>query len=116
VVRSGRAIVYEPGYAVYHEHRQTLAQLKHQYWTWGLGFMAFLTKCRQSDPELRRQNCAIVTWWFMGHFLRVLRAIGGKSSLPASHEFAQWCGAIVGFSGEYRRSRKRTDRIAKAFR
>lgn len=116
VLRSGRPMGYEPSYAVYHEHRQTMAQLRHQYMTWGLGFMAYLTKCRRSDPALRRQQSNITRWWFVKHAAQVVRALFGRSSLPASHVFAQLKGGIVGFCGEYDRSRRRIDRIEKAFR
>ncbi|TJW35466.1 MAG: glycosyltransferase, partial [Mesorhizobium sp.] len=52
VLRSGRPMIYEPEYAVYHEHRETIEQLRRQYWTWGLGMMAFLVKSRRTDQAL----------------------------------------------------------------
>ena len=116
VLRSGNPMAYEPSYAVYHEHRQTMAQLRHQYMTWGLGFMAYLTKCRRTDPELRRQQSEITRWWFVKHAAQVVRALFGRSSMPTSHVFAQLKGGVIGVFGEYDRSRRRIARIEKAFR
>ena len=111
VLRSGRAIVYEPRYAVYHEHRETLPQLKRQYWTWGLGFMAFLAKSRRSDPALKRKQAAILRWWLLDKLAELAVAaccLGSASS-------ASWppsCGAASSaWLGEYDRSLKRVQKI-----
>jgi GT2 family glycosyltransferase len=41
VLRAGATLVYEPQAAVYHEHRRDMAVLRRQYYTWGVGFMAY---------------------------------------------------------------------------
>ena len=56
VIRAGHALVYEPGFMVFHQHRRDMDALLRQYRrSWGLGFMCYIVKCMKSDPE-RRAN------------------------------------------------------------
>jgi hypothetical protein len=111
VLRSGRAIVYEPRYAVYHEHRETLPQLKRQYWTWGLGFMAFLAKSRRSDPVLKRKQAAILRWWLLDKLADLAVAACCLRFRELGFLTAELRGGIVGMAGEYDRSLKRVQKI-----
>lgn len=113
VLRSGRPMVYQPQYAVYHEHRETLAQLRRQYWSWGLGFMAFLVKSRRSDPALRAKHRAMVRWWFLDQAKRTLRAFFALQGRELSFRSAELWGGIVGLAGEYGRSSVRSEAIRK---
>jgi glycosyltransferase involved in cell wall biosynthesis len=111
VLRSGRTMVYEPRYAVYHEHRETIPQLRRQYWTWGLGFMAFLAKSRRHDAALKGKQNAIVRWWLLDK----LGAIAGAACRLRLRELgflvAETWGGIVGIAGEYDRSLARVQKI-----
>jgi glycosyltransferase involved in cell wall biosynthesis len=111
VLRSGRPMVYEPTYAVYHEHRETLPQLRRQYWTWGLGFMAYLTKCRRADPELKARQSAIVWWWTLDRLAAVARAGLRGRWLELGFAWAELTGGVQGAMGEYDRSRARSQAI-----
>ncbi len=111
VLRSGRPLVYEPAYAVYHEHRETLAQLRHQYWTWGLGMMAFVTKAWRSDPENRPQLRALVRWWFLDQFRRAAVALATRRGSDLRFHLAELLGGIQGRAGEYDRSLRRVAAI-----
>lgn len=111
VLRSGRAIVYEPRYAVYHEHRETLPQLKRQYWSWGLGFMAFLAKSRRSDPALARKQAAILRWWLLDKLADLAVAACRLRFRELGFLTAELWGGIVGMAGEYDRSLKRVQKI-----
>jgi glycosyltransferase involved in cell wall biosynthesis len=111
VLRSGRAIIYEPRYAVYHEHRETLPQLKRQYWTWGLGFMAFLAKSRRSDPALKRKHAAILRWWLLDKLADLAVAACCLRFRELGFLTAELWGGIVGMAGEYDRSLKRAQKI-----
>jgi glycosyltransferase involved in cell wall biosynthesis len=111
VLRSGRAMVYEPSYAVFHEHRETLAQLRHQYWTWGLGFMAFLVKSHRGDPPLRRRQAAAVWWWICDRLAAMARAAVRRRRLEFGFAWAEFRGGLQGLAGEYDRSRARSQRI-----
>ncbi len=114
VLRSGRPVVYEPTYAVYHEHRETLAQLRHQYWTWGLGMMAFMTKAWRSDPQNRPQLRALVRWWFLDQIRLVLFAVAGRRLHDLRFHLAELLGGIQGRAGEYDRSLARVAAIRGA--
>jgi glycosyltransferase involved in cell wall biosynthesis len=111
VIRAGYIIVYEPRYAVYHEHRETLKQLRRQYWSWGLGFMAFLDKSRRTDPDLGERQRAMMKWWFRD---KVIALFGGLFSLNIRRTgdvAAELVGGLQGIFGEYDRSLKRSQRI-----
>ncbi|UCI06466.1 glycosyltransferase family 2 protein [Mesorhizobium sp. B1-1-8] len=111
VLRSGRPIVYEPEYAVYHEHRETIDQLRRQYWTWGLGMMAFLVKSRRTDGELRARHRAMVRWWFFDRLKALARAARRLQGRDFRFGIAELWGGIYGLAGEYDRSRVRVQTI-----
>ncbi len=111
VLRSGRTMVYEPEYAVRHEHRETVPQLRRQYWTWGLGMMAFLVKSYRTDRELRPRHRAMVRWWFLDQSKALLRAAGGFRGRDLRFRAAELAGGICGLAGEYDRSRARVNAI-----
>ncbi len=111
VLRSGHAIVYEPRYAVFHEHRETMAQLRRQYWSWGLGFMAFLEKARRTDPGMRRRQDAMVRWWFRDKLISLTGALRDFDLRRTGDLAAELRGAIQGLLGEYDRSLARSRRI-----
>ncbi len=111
VLRSGYAIVYEPRYAVFHEHRETMAQLRRQYWSWGLGFMTFLEKARRTDPGMRQRQDAMVRWWFRDKLISLAGALGALDRRRAGDLAAELRGAIRGLLGEYDRSVARSRRI-----
>jgi glycosyltransferase involved in cell wall biosynthesis len=111
VLRSGRTIVYEPRYVVYHEHRESLAQLRRQYWTWGLGFMSFLTKSRRSDAALRSKQDAIIRWWLLDKLSALVGAACRLRVREIGFLLAELWGGIVGMAGEYDRSLTRVRKI-----
>jgi GT2 family glycosyltransferase len=54
IIRAGYPLVYEPQFLVFHQHRREIEALRRQYRrSWGLGFMAFVTKCYRTDPLQR---------------------------------------------------------------
>ena len=111
VLRTGRGIVYEPTYAVYHEHRETIPQLRHQYWTWGLGFMAFIVKARRADPALREMHDDVVRWWFKHQLTSLLHWVRHRSLRFTLFTLAELRGGIQGLLGEYERSERRSQHI-----
>jgi hypothetical protein len=111
VVRGGYPLVYEPSCAVFHEHRRDLKALRRQYWSWGLGLMAFICKCYQTDPSQRPKLRALVRWWF-SHQLRQLQlSMRRKHMLPPDMILAELRGGVSGLLGEYKRSQKRVAEI-----
>ena len=111
VLRAGRTMRYEPAYAVYHEHRETLPQLTRQYWTWGLGFMAFLEKARRTDPELRPRHAAMLWWWMFDRLGAIGRSALKGRGQALGFAWAEFKGGLQGMVGEYDRSRRRVQRI-----
>lgn len=108
VLRAGRTMVYEPSYAVYHEHRDTLAQLQRQYWSWGLGFMAFLRKCRLTDPAARAKQKGILRWWFFDKAGAIWAAATRLEGRALRFQLAELWGGLQGLFGEYERSQARS--------
>lgn len=111
VVRSGAPFIYEPRYLVYHQHRRDLAGLQRQYWSWGLGFMAFVTKSYESDRENQGKFRALVWWWFRDQVKQLIKSVLGQHSLPPKMILAELWGGIQGLFGEYGRSRRRVAKI-----
>jgi glycosyltransferase involved in cell wall biosynthesis len=107
VLRSGRPMIYEPEYAVYHEHRETIPQLRRQYWTWGLGMMAFLVKSYRTDDTMRARHRAMVRWWFFDQLKALARAARRLRGHELRFGIAELWGGIYGLAGEYDRSRAR---------
>jgi GT2 family glycosyltransferase len=115
VVRSGYPLVYEPQYLVYHQHRQEYEKLRRQYWTWGLGFMAFVTKSYQADPIQRSQFRRLVQWWFKDQGKQLIKSLIGRHPLPSEMIWAELWGGIVGLLGEYSRSQQRIEQIRRQY-
>ncbi len=113
VIRGGGVLVYEPRYMVFHEHRASEAALRRQYYTWGLGFMAFVDKSYRSDPDQRSQLRRLVAWWVKDQTKQLLQALRGKHVLPFSMIFAEIRGGIIGLCREYSRSLRRIAAIRK---
>ena len=111
VLRAGRPMVYEPRFAVYHEHRETISQLRRQYWSWGLGMMAFLEKARHSDPELSDLQRGILRWWFVTQLREMASAVAHRRGKDLRFAIEEFRGGVQGLLGEYGRSRKRVAAI-----
>jgi glycosyltransferase involved in cell wall biosynthesis len=115
VIRAGFPLVYEPEYLVFHQHRRETKKLQRQYWTWGLGFMAFVVKSYQNDPAKRPQFRALVRWWIKDQLKQLYQSFRGRHVLPPAMIWAELWGGIVGFFGEYPRSLKRIEEIRRQF-
>jgi glycosyltransferase involved in cell wall biosynthesis len=107
VLRSGRVMVYEPQYAVYHEHRETLRQLRRQYWSWGLGLMTYIVKCQRTDIALHDKHVAMVRWWFLDQIRKLLKSARRIELRGVGFRIAELWGGICGLAGEYDRSKAR---------
>ena len=107
VLRTGRPIIYEPRYAVYHEHRETIQQLRRQYWTWGLGMMAFLAKSMRTDPEILERHRAMRRWWHVYQMREIGKAAVRLRLRDLSFALAEYAGGMKGMIGEYERSERR---------
>lgn len=115
IIRAGYALVYEPRLLVFHQHRQTLAQLRRQYWSWGLGVMALIVKSFWSDPPLRLQQLRLIAWWLKYQLGRLKRSFRGRYPLPPIMILAELWGGIQGLCGGYGRSQARMKRLQQQF-
>lgn len=115
IIRSGHVLVYEPQYLVFHQHRQTLAQLRRQYWSWGLGVMAFIVKSLQSDPAMRNQHIRLMGWWWKYQLRRLKHRLRGKYPLPLGMILAELWGGLQGVCGEYPRSQSRMNHLQQQY-
>lgn len=113
VLTGGRSLVYEPAIAVFHEHRADRAVLRHQYYTWGLGFFAFLEKCHRTDPERRAAHRLMVAWWVNYQLHRVAKRLLGRYPTPMDMILAEIWGGMKGVAGEYNRSLARVSSIRR---
>ncbi|WOD39251.1 glycosyltransferase family 2 protein [Nodosilinea sp. E11] len=115
VVRAGHPLVYEPQYAVYHQHRREISQLRHQYWTWGLGFMAFVVKSMQTDPAMRSRLRRLIGWWVQDQLWQLQQSLSGQHLLSPKMILAELWGGVVGLCGEYGRSQQRSEAIRRQY-
>jgi GT2 family glycosyltransferase len=113
VLRSGAMLVYEPQMAVFHEHRREMAALARQYYTWGLGMMAFVVKSMRADPSMRWRHLRLVAWWFRRQAVRLARSLVGREALPPGMILGEIRGGVVGLMGEYGRSQARSEKIRR---
>ena len=116
VIRSGYPLVYEPGMMVFHRHRRDYDALRRQYWTWGTGFMAFVSKSYSRDPSQRLKLRRLIRWWYADQLAELVRSLGGRSVLSPDLVLAELAGGTVGLAGTYARSVRRADRIRRRFR
>ena len=113
IIRAGHTLAYEPSFMVFHEHRASESALRRQYYTWGLGFMAFVQKNYRNDPDQRRQFRRTINWWIRDEIWQMGQAVRRKHVLPLSMIFSEFSGGIAGLFGEYSRSLKRVTAIRK---
>ena len=114
VLRAGRMIIYEPRFAVYHEHRETMAQLRRQYWSWGLGMAAFIVKAMRTDREIRDRQLAMLRWWVLDQLRAAGSALIRRRTVDLRFRWAELIGTVQGLAGGYDRSRRRIDVIRNA--
>lgn len=114
VIRAGHPLVYEPAFLVFHEHRRELDVLRRQYASWGLGFMAFVTKTYRADPPQRPKLRRLVRWWFAYQAKQLAKSLLGRHPLPPGMIPAELRGGVRGLLGEYGRSQRRVAAINAA--
>ncbi len=111
VVTHGAPLVYEPRALVFHEHRTTLRGLRRQYYTWGLGFLAFVSKTWRTEPAMRPRLSGLVRWWCADMARSIAASLRGTGHTPAHFLLGELWGGVVGLLGEYPRSRRRVAKI-----
>lgn len=115
VIRAGYPLVYEPSYLAFHEHRRTLGELRRQYWSWGLGFMAFVAKTYRTDPPQRPKLRRLLGWWLKYQVRQLWHSLRGRHVLPPQMILAELSGGL-GLLGAYGRSQRRVEQIRERSR
>jgi len=113
IIRSGHALVYEPSALVFHRHRRKMEELRHQYWSWGLGFMSFASKSYRTDPSARRHFRRVVKCQFTRGIFQLVKSLLGRHVLPPSLLLAELWGSLTGWMGGYDRSVRRIEKIRR---
>ena len=114
LVRARHVIVSEPRCLVLHQHRREYERLRHQLWTWGLGFMAFVAKSYVTDPSQRARFRRLVAWWLWRGARMLVQRGRGRPAPPVGLVLAELAGGVVGLCGEYGRSCRRVERLRRA--
>lgn len=107
VLRSGRSIVYEPQFAAYHEHRETLPQLRGHYAASTRGLMGFLAKTERADPALRPRLRAVRRAWVARVAGDLAQALRRRRWGEVRFALAEIKGGVRGLFGEYDRASER---------
>lgn len=113
IIHAGFPLVYEPRFLVFHQHRIEIKNLRRQYRSWGLGFMAYVTKSIETDPSNRQKFLRLILWWFKYQWRHLYRSIRKTDEIPFNLRIAELYGGIFGLLGEYHRSKKRIKMIKK---
>jgi hypothetical protein len=88
-----------------------VADLRRQYYTWGMSFMAFVSKTYRTVPMDRRKLRGLVGWWMRYQTSLLLRGLGGRKEFRPDLVLAEVAGGAVGLCGEYQRSLRRLQKI-----
>lgn len=114
LIRAGHIIAYEPRMLVFHEHRRELESLRRQYWSWGIGFMAFAAKSFRVDISQRKKWMRQLAWWFGKYQSKqFVKALLNRPAPPARMVLAEIFGALNGLLGGYARSQRRVARLRR---
>jgi glycosyltransferase involved in cell wall biosynthesis len=93
----GYKIVYEPGAIVYHEHRRTYAELRHQLYRHGLGLGIYLTRCLVTQPRRIPDFLRVVPRGaYYGFSPSSWRNRGKAEDFPAALTWAEVVGTVAG--------------------
>jgi GT2 family glycosyltransferase len=114
-LRAGYPMVYEPQLVVFHQHRRSHRDLRHQMYTWGLGIMAHAVKNYRSDPALRSRFRCMILGWFRTLAGMAIGSIRNGREWAPDLALAEIRGGFVGLFGEYDRSRRRIELIRKRY-
>lgn len=109
MIRAGTPLVYEPRMLVFHRHRSEMSELRRQYFSWGAGLMAFVTKTYRTDPDTRLRLRGLVVWWIRYELRQLLNnSLGGGRGWgsPVLALIELW-GGLTGLTGAYGRSLRR---------
>jgi glycosyltransferase involved in cell wall biosynthesis len=115
ILRGGYVLVREPQFLIRHEHRKRYRDLRHQMYTWGLGMMAYAAKHYREDVAYRGRFRCMMLGWLRETMKLLIMTASGRREWRVGLACSEILGGIVGFCGEYERSKRRIAKIRKQF-
>lgn len=115
VVHAGFELINAPDLTVFHRHRRTYAEFRHQMYTWDLGFMAYVMKTASADPAQRGKAMAVVLNWCVRKAAKLCLCVARMDRQALDLTLAEIRGGVTGIAGEYQRSLARVEEIRRAF-
>jgi glycosyltransferase involved in cell wall biosynthesis len=113
VLRAGHALAYEPRMLVFHKHRRDYRRMLRQYRTWGTGLVAFLEKTAAADPSQEEKVRRMRRWWVRYQLRELVKGMRRAGPALPDQVFAELAGGLIGLTGAYGRSRRRTERLRR---
>ncbi|MEN3340163.1 MAG: hypothetical protein V7647_3839 [Acidobacteriota bacterium] len=115
VLKSGRALLYEPAAIVRHRHRREYAALKTQIANNGIGFYAYLVRIASTYPDERAAVIALGVWWlWWWNMRRLLASFVRTGKVPRDLIVAELKGSFVGLR-RYAAARKHAADVARRY-
>jgi GT2 family glycosyltransferase len=108
-LKKGHTIVYEPSAFVWHKHRSTIPELRHQLYAYSKGHIAYHLMTLREDRDLRAIGqllWRLPTW----HLYFVIKRLFSHNTYPLSLKLTEIAGNLVGF-WILKRSRQRVGRL-----
>lgn len=97
LITNGYRLVYEPTALVHHVHRREYAQLRKQMYAYGVGFLAYLTKCLLAEPKRIPKFAALVPYgvYLMARQKSLTRA-NKRTNYPPELTWLERKGMVLG--------------------
>jgi GT2 family glycosyltransferase len=110
ILRAGYALIYEPVYLIFHQHRREMKALRRQYWSWGAGLMAYVAKHASQETSERGWK-ALIRWWCIDQLKRLKYSLRNPGAIPPDMVVSEIWGGVQGLANEYERSQSRVQKI-----
>jgi hypothetical protein len=84
-----------------------------QYRTWGTGLVAFLEKTAAADPSQEEKVRRMRRWWVRYQLRELVKGMRRAGPALPDQVFAELAGGLIGLTGAYGRSRRRSERLRR---
>ena len=96
LLRAGLLAIYNPEAVVYHQHRESWAELYRQAWGYGKAFTALMTKSLLVEHDLQREAWRLTTERFHLQVRRLARRLFKRKGLPFWPVLFETLGNLAG--------------------
>lgn len=115
VIESGATIVHVPDMMIFHRHRRTYSEFRHQMYSWDLGFMTYVMKTFHTSPKQRTKALAVIAVWAVRKIAKLLVSVATFRLQALDLTLAEVRGGTAGIFGEYQRSLARSENIRRTY-